>query len=438
MIESLVGNIKKFTNERKRERDSMMETLENERSGREQELLKEKLSKYTSSAAVATTTISSAPTVDTNITNLADKTREMSIGPNNSSTNPSYYSHQQEQHAAASPITPLSYSTSLQSFAASAPPPPQPKPSYSNAPPAAPLSQSSSYTNYGSHIASQQQYQQQQHSSAPQPLQRAPSYSSNNYANSSVNASPVPYMFSQQQPIPSTPALTRQQDMYVSSPVASASPSSNLYTNNTAPTPPLPLPLPPTSSTTDTYATQQQPPQHRYSIPVYPQQPLPQSSIPQHQQRPQVTPAMPQPQVSQQPPLPPPKQQLQQMPYIPQHQRRQSQQPPPLPSKPLEMQNEQQQQQLPISMASYNPMLSSNVSIRSDPPSMPTPQLPPQGPYYSSGNPLPPSSHQPQQPWQQQGYMLQQPPAPPSQQQQQQPYWRPLDPNSGNNGSLLD
>ncbi|KAI9260669.1 BRO1-like domain-containing protein [Phascolomyces articulosus] len=520
VIESLVNNTRKFANERQRERDEMTETLETERSGREQELLKEKLSKYTSSAA-ATVTSSTAtappattstmmmpsapPTIDTaSISSLADKARQMSIGLDNnqnSSPNPLYYTSQLQQQPTASPITPQSYSTSSQSFVAASAPP-QPTPSYSNPPPPPPSSSqhpvpqqpSSStpqplqgfpqpYTSYGSQpVPSQQQQQQpatyqqqqqqqqpatyqqqQQHQPSapppPQPLQRAPSYSAsnNNYMNSPAGASPVPYMFPQQQPVPSTPALPRQ-DMYVSSPVASAPPPpSSLYsnTNNSAGPPTAPLPST-SSSIPSTYPTQaqpqqpppqsqpqfqpqQQPPQHRYSMPVYPQQP--------HQQ--QVPKPMPLPQIPQQ---------QQQSSFIPQLQQRQSQQPPPLPNKPPQMQSEQQQQKQPppppISMPSYHPMLSSSVeslSTRSDPPTnnnntMPTPQLPPQQPsYYSGGTPAPPppppQQQQQQQPsWQQQpqqGYIPQQQPY---QQQQQQPYWRPLDPNSGNNnnGSLLD
>ncbi|KAI8149328.1 BRO1-like domain-containing protein [Fennellomyces sp. T-0311] len=432
VIESLMSNARKFTSERAQERESMGETLENERIGKEQELLKEKLSKYTSAAA---------PKIDTTMSSLADKAREMSIGQHTS-----FYNAQ----PTASPITPRSYSTSSQSFASA---PPQPTASYSN-PPQSPPARSAPppqpYTSYGSQIPSQQTNVYQQQPTAPPqppPLQRAPSYSSNSaqYAASPAGASPVPYMFSQS--ISSAPSIPRQE-MYVSSPVAPAPPV-NMYG------------APPTAPSQQ-QQQQQQPQQYRYSMPVYPsqsqQQSMPQPS-PQQQSMPQPSiqqPSMPQqPSIPQQP-LPVSQQQpsmlrqppvAQQTPMPQQHtmpqsrlpQQSQRQQPPPLPSKPPQMQHQQPQPQQPpappASMPSYYPMLSSNVSARPEQ----TPNIQPptqQQPYYSTNSQ--------QQPWQQQS--RQHPPPPqqpmpgnpaPQQQQQQQTYWQPLNPSNGG-GSLLD
>lgn len=395
VIESLASNANKFTAERGQERDKLVERIESTRSSREQEMLKEKLNKYTTAPTPSAPTV---PQIDTNpsVTQLVDKTREMTLGGNNTSN---MYGPQ----PTASPLTPSTYSTQSQPYSTT-------------------LAQPTAYTNFTMPQQQQQQHQQQyqlpqsqppaqQQQQQPDTLQRAPSYSSNPTA-----SYPALSTSSYAQSSPVVPPPMPPKENFNRAPPLQTMPSyppNNMYGSNT-----MPVPMSP-------------------STPMMPQQqPAPQSYSQRYQQ----------PAAS----IPPPQSTPTSYPLA-----QQQQQPPPLPSKPPQMQTQPLSSPVTSTAPSYYPMLSSSAISGYRQPQQQQPNPPPmpqqpQQPYVSA--PPPPINIQSQQPL---SGAQQQPPlpaAPPQYQQMQPPvgYWQqqqqqqPNPSNMGqsynttNGGSLLD
>lgn len=393
MIESLASNANKFTAERGQERDKLVERIESTRSSREQEMLKEKLNKYTTAPTPSAPTV---PQIDTSpsVTQLVDKTREMTLGGNNTSN---MYGPQ----PTASPLTPSTYSTQSQPYSTT-------------------LAQPTAYTNFTMPQQQQQHQQQyqlpqsqpptQQQQQQPDTLQRAPSYSSN--------------------PTASYPALSTSS--YAQSSPVAPPPMPPRENFNRAP----PLQTMPSYPPNNMYSTTMPVPMSPFTPMMPQQQPAPQLYSQRYQQ----------PAVS----IPPPQSTPTSYSLA-----QQQQQPPPLPSKPPQMQTQPLSPPVTSTAPSYYPMLSSSAISGYRQPQQQQPNPPPmpqqpQQPYMSA--PPAPINIQSQQPLS--GAQQQQPlPAAPPQYQQTQPpvgYWQqqqqqqPNPANMGqsynttNGGSLLD
>lgn len=227
-VDSLQRNIHRFITERANERSRLMDSIESSKSSREQEMLRETLSKY-ATAPPPPAPLQSAPSSSsmssTSMSHLTNQTRQMSI---NEPTAPSsgytpapppkpqaFVQQQQYHHQAPAPLPPTNpspygiYGANMPPATYHQPPPspyaPTPQSPMQHMPPPRPMyNQQQPYqpppSNYGAPPPSQQQQQQQPpqgyygNIQAPPPLPQQPQYHHQMPPQQPQYTSPVPQM----------------------------------------------------------------------------------------------------------------------------------------------------------------------------------------------------------------------------------------------------
>ncbi|KAF1801584.1 BRO1-like domain-containing protein [Mucor lusitanicus] len=227
-VDSLQRNIHRFITERANERSRLMDSIESSKSSREQEMLRETLSKY-ATAPPPPAPLQSAPSSSsmssTSMSHLTNQTRQMSI---NEPTAPSsgytpapppkpqaFVQQQQYHHQAPAPLPPTNpspygiYGANMPSATYHQPPPspyaPTPQSPMQHMPPPRPMyNQQQPYqpppSNCGAPPPSQQQQQQQPpqgyygNIQAPPPLPQQPQYHHQMPPQQPQYTSPVPQM----------------------------------------------------------------------------------------------------------------------------------------------------------------------------------------------------------------------------------------------------
>ncbi|KAI8384504.1 BRO1-like domain-containing protein [Radiomyces spectabilis] len=210
VIESLSQNIQRFTQERSREREKMVEDIESTRSAREQEMLREKINRYSGASPSAPPGI---PETNPHLSQLADRTRQMSL--NDKPPHP------------PTPSEPT-YSTSSRG-------------SYNSGMMTSPVSSQPSpmhHVGYGGYPGSQNQGYGGSTSNPSIPLSQSGYMGYQPYVPSTAPSMPAMY----QQPTPTPPQQPQQPPYQANQPPPAAQPIPSMQRPMNAPYPPPPPP----------------------------------------------------------------------------------------------------------------------------------------------------------------------------------------------------